>query len=64
MRFYLDGELVGTDNFPGGVETLSGGHFYIGRSNWPGDETFQGAIADTPDMERRSVSRRRPDLSR
>jgi hypothetical protein len=46
MRLYLDGELAGSDGYTGGLEELSGGNYYIGRSNWPDDERFQGTIAE------------------
>lgn len=46
MRIYIDGELAGSDDYTGGLEELSGGRYYIGRSNWPDDKRFQGAIAE------------------
>jgi len=46
MALYINGELAGTDDYTGGVEQVTGGTYYIGRSNWPDDKPFQGYISE------------------
>ena len=46
MAFYLDGELIGTDEFEGGLDAGAGGNNYIGKSNWPKDKLFRGEMAE------------------
>ena len=46
MAFYLDGGLVGTNGFEGGLNTAAGGNNYIGKSNWPKDKLFRGQMAE------------------
>jgi hypothetical protein len=46
MALYINGELVGTDTYTGGLEQVTGGTYYIGRSNWADDKPFQGYISE------------------
>jgi len=46
MSLYIDGRLVGTDGFTGGLSEVGGGQNYIGKSNWPDDKLFQGHLAE------------------
>jgi hypothetical protein len=46
MALYINGELAGTDDYTGGLEQVTGGTYYIGRSNWPDDKPFQGYISE------------------
>lgn len=46
MAFYLDGNLIGTDGFEGGLDRVAGGNNYIGKSNWNGDKPFHGQMAE------------------
>lgn len=46
MALYINGERVGTDTYTGGLEQVTGGTYYIGRSNWPNDKPFQGYISE------------------
>ena len=46
MEFYVNGSLVDSDKYTGGLDEASGGNNYIGRSNWPKDKLFQGYIAE------------------
>jgi curli biogenesis system outer membrane secretion channel CsgG len=46
MRFYIDGNLVGSDSYSGSLTEVAGGTNYIGKSNWPGDELFHGHICE------------------
>jgi hypothetical protein len=46
MRFYIDGKLVDKDRYEGGLDRISGENHFIGRSNWPRDELFQGHVAE------------------
>lgn len=53
MAFYLDGELVGTHAFEGGLDVAAGGNNYIGKSNWPKDKLFRGQMAEFRVWDRR-----------
>lgn len=46
MQFYLNGKLVDSDRYEGGLDQVSGVNYFIGRSNWPGDDLFQGDVAE------------------
>jgi len=46
MALYLDGQLIGTKGFEGGLDTAPGGNNYIGKSNWPKDKLFRGQMAE------------------
>jgi hypothetical protein len=46
MTLYINGELAGADPYTGGLEQVTGGQYYIGRSNWPNDKPFQGYISE------------------
>ena len=46
MALYINGEQVGADTYTGGLEQVTGGTYYIGRSNWPDDKPFQGYISE------------------
>ncbi len=46
MKFYINGRLIGSDKYEGGLDVVAGGRNYIGKSNWPTDELFQGYIAE------------------
>lgn len=46
MAFYIDGSLIGTNDFEGGPNVSAGGNNYIGRSNWPKDQLFRGQMAE------------------
>jgi tetratricopeptide (TPR) repeat protein len=46
MEFYVNGRLVDSDRYDGGLDEAAGGQNYVGRSNWPKDELFQGHIAE------------------
>lgn len=46
MALYLNGNLVGTDEYTGGMEQVTGGSYYLGRSNWPDDKPFQGYMSE------------------
>ena len=53
MAFYLDGALVGTNGFEGGMDVGAGGNNYIGKSNWPKDKMFQGQMTELRVWDRR-----------
>lgn len=53
MAFYLDGTLVGTNGFEGGLDIGAGGNNYLGKSNWPKDKMFQGEMAEFRVWDRR-----------
>ena len=46
MALYINGDLIGTDTYQGGLEQVTGGQYYIGRSNWPSDKPFQGYLSE------------------
>ena len=46
MELYINGESKGRDNYTGGLEQVTGGTYYIGRSNWPQDDPFHGYISE------------------
>ena len=46
MELYINGENKGRDNYAGGLDQVTGGTYYIGRSNWPKDDPFHGYIAE------------------
>ena len=46
MALYINGELKGTDGYEGGLEQVTGGTYYLGRSNWPDDTYFQGYVSE------------------
>ena len=46
MALYLDGQLIGTNAFEGGLDVAAGGNNTIGKSNWPKDKMFQGLMAE------------------
>lgn len=46
MRFYINGELVGEDGYTGSLDAVAGGNNFIGKSNWPKDQLFEGYIAE------------------
>ena len=46
MTLYINGETKGHDNYTGGLDQVTGGNYYIGRSNWPDDDAFQGYISE------------------
>ncbi|MSS70011.1 MAG: LamG domain-containing protein [Candidatus Latescibacteria bacterium] len=53
MEFYVDGRLVDSDRYEGGLDQAAGGQNYVGRSNWPGDALFQGYVAEFRVWDRR-----------
>jgi tetratricopeptide (TPR) repeat protein len=53
MAFYIDGVLVGTQGFEGGLDIGAGGNNYLGKSNWPKDKMFQGQMAELRVWNRR-----------
>jgi len=46
MKFYVDGKLVGTEDFFDSFREVGGGANYIGKSNWEGDGFFKGYISE------------------
>jgi hypothetical protein len=46
MALYINGELRGTDSYTGGLDQVTNGQYYIGRSNWPKDKPFQGYLSE------------------
>lgn len=53
MAFYIDGNLIGTHGFEGGMDVGAGGNNYLGKSNWSGDKLFQGQMAELRVWDRR-----------
>jgi len=53
MAFYIDGELIGTDGYEGGLQVVAGGRNYVGKSNWPKDKLFLGQMAELRVWNRR-----------
>jgi len=46
MTLYINGEAKGHDSYTGGLNQVTGGRYFIGRSNWPDDDAFQGYISE------------------
>lgn len=46
MALYINGERRGTDPYTGGLDQVTNGQYYIGRSNWPKDKPFQGYLSE------------------
>ena len=46
MEYYKDGKLKNSNESTTTLATLSRTNQYLGRSNWPGDEYFNGSIDD------------------
>ncbi len=46
MRFYINGTLKDRDKYGGGLEQVTGGQYYVGKSNWPKNKLFRGYMAE------------------
>lgn len=46
MEFYINGQLADQDDFSGSLSEAAGGNNFIGKSNWPKDEMFEGYISE------------------
>ena len=53
MALYVNGQFVDSDKYDGGLDEVAGGKNYVGRSNWPKDDLFQGYIAEFRVWDRR-----------
>ena len=53
MDLYLNGQHVDSDKYPGSLNVADGGQNYIGKSNWPKDELFDGYISEFRVWEKR-----------
>ncbi len=53
MEFYVNGKRRDDDNYEGGLEQITEGSKYFGKSNWPKDKLLQGYIGEIRVWDRR-----------
>ena len=46
MKFYINGRLMDRDGYSGSLGEAAGGNNFVGKSNWPKDELFEGYISE------------------